>query len=172
MRAFFFILLGLTVAAIAWWALYGRAWLKAQPWEWSKRYFAWIEPLEISIYKKSETILLARTKMALGVTLTVLTQFRLIDLTPLWPIVPDQYEFYIQTAFNLLPLLITLLGWMDERLRNTSTKPIELVALPDNLPPELEAKVAEADALKAEAVKAVVQEGVVAPVTPQLKDQP
>ena len=116
---------------VLWYALSGRAWLKSRPW--ARPFFAWIEPIEIALFKKSETILFARTKMLIGVVLTVLTQLGSIDLTPIMPLVPDKYATLIHTVLNLLPMLITVMGFIDEHLRNATTKPIELVAIPDRV---------------------------------------
>ncbi|QDM22609.1 hypothetical protein FIU28_16695 [Tardiphaga sp. vice154] len=56
----------------------------------------------------------------------------------------------MQALYNLLPMLITLVGMADEKLRNTSTMPIELVALPDKVVAD-NPFVAEAVAVVAEA---------------------
>ena len=143
---------------VLWYALAGRAWLKQKPW--TQGFFAAIEPIEIRLYKKSETILWARLKMLVGVALTVLTYLGTIDLTPLMPFVPEEHRATLQALFNLLPMIITLVGMADEKLRNTSTRPIELVALPDNvvaLNPVVAQAVAAADATKAEAVAVVAE---------------
>ncbi len=139
------------------WALWARNWLKAQPWGWSQALFAWLDPFEVAVYKKSETILVARTKMVVGVVLTMLQQFDGVDITPIMPLLPEKYQGYIQIAINLLPLTLTLIGMMDERLRNTTTQPLELVALSDKelAKPEVAAAVVEATATKEAAVDVV-----------------
>ena len=148
------IALVLLFAFLIWYALSGRTWLKSK--SWAQGFFAWIEPIEIVLYKKSETILLARAKMFFGVLLSVLTFLGTIDLTPIMPFVPDQYEVYVRAAFNLIPLSITLLGLVDEKLRNQTTTPIEIVAAPEkNLPSQVKEAIAMADATKAEAVEAI-----------------
>lgn len=135
-------------------ALYGRPWLKQQAW--AKGFFDWIEPIEIVLYKKSETILLARAKVVTGALLTVLTFLGTIDITPLMPFVPDKYEGALHIVFNLIPLSISLLGLADEKLRNQTTAPIEIVAAPEKtMTPEIKEAIAMADATKAEAVEAV-----------------
>jgi len=139
---------------LIWYALKGRAWLKAQPW--AKGFFECIEPIEIMLYKKSETILLARAKVLTGILLTVLTYLGTIDLTPLMPFVPDQYEGTVHAIFNLIPLSISLLGLLDEKLRNQTTQPIEITAAPEKaMPSQVKEAIAMADATKAEAVAAV-----------------
>jgi hypothetical protein len=139
-------------------ALWGREWLKTK--SWAQGFFAWVEPIEIALFKKSETILVARLLSGLGLVLTFLTQISTIDLTPIMPFVPEKYAVYVQVAFNSMPLVITGLGAIVERLRNQTTKPLELVAVPDKVvaeTPKLAEVVAVADAAKVEAVAAVAE---------------
>lgn len=148
------IFLAIIVAILLWYAFHGREWLKRQPW--AQGFFAWIEPIEIVLFRKSETILFARMKILSGLILTLLTQIGSIDLTPLMPLVPDKYEPLVRGAFNLMPLIITIMGWMDESLRKTTTKPLELVAVPEaKMTPEAVEAIAVADLAKAEAVAVV-----------------
>jgi hypothetical protein len=152
------IVLAVITGLILWYALHGREWLKAK--SWAQGFFAFVEPIEIFLFKKSETILFARLKMLTGLLLMVLSQIGTIDLTPFMPFVPDQWEPYVRAVFNLLPLIITAVGWMDESLRKTTTKPLELVAVPDKVvaeTPKLAEAVAMADATKVEAVAAVAE---------------
>ena len=146
------------VAVLLWYAVQGREWLKSKTW--ASGFFAVVEPVEIALFRKSETILFARLKMLSGIALAALTMLGTIDLTPLMPFVPDQYEPIVRGAFNLLPLILTVIGWLDERLRNTTTKPIELVAVAerDISQPMLEAIVA-ADVAKEQAVAVVTERG-------------
>ncbi len=144
------------LAVVLWYGLSGRAWLKSK--RWAQPFFAWIEPIEIFLFRKSETILFARMKMLVGVTLTFLTSLGSIDLTPIMPFVPDKYAATVHAVFNLLPMIITIMGMADEKLRNSVTKPIELVAIPDKVVennPKIAEAVAMADATKTEAVSAV-----------------
>lgn len=143
----------LFVALAVWYALWGRAWLIKQPW--AQGFFAWIEPYEILLFKKSQTILWARLKVLAGFILMALAQFGTIDLTPLMPFVPDQYQGTVKFAFNLLPLIVTLDGSIGEKLRNTTTKPIELIAAPTTAATvAAESKVDEANAEAVATVKA------------------
>jgi hypothetical protein len=154
----FLIILALFTVALLWYALWGRAWLKTK--SWANGFFAYIEPVEIALFKKSETLLVARLLSGIGFLLTFLTQIGSIDITPILPLVPEKYATVAQASFGLLPLLISGLGFIVERLRNMTTKPIELVAVPDKTvaeSPKLTEAVAMADATKVEAVQAVVQ---------------
>jgi len=143
---------------ILWYALQGRDWLKSKVW--AQGFFEFIEPVEIFIYKKSETILVARSLQFLGAILTLLTWIGSIDITPIMPLVPEKYQPYVHAAMSFLPLVLNALGAIVERLRNQTTKPIELVAVPDKVvaeTPRLAEAVAMADATKVEAVAAVAE---------------
>lgn len=133
--------------------VWGRPWLRKA--EWAKPFFTFIEPVEIALWWKSETVLKARAKMILGVLLTFLTQIGTLDLTPIMPLVPDAYEPILRAAFNLLPLILTVGGWVDEKLRKDTTKPLEVVAIPEAAPAEAKAAAAEADAANAHAVAVI-----------------
>jgi hypothetical protein len=100
---------------LTWYILWGREWLKSK--SWAAGFFSWIEPIEIALFKKSPTILFARLKMLTGLILMALTQLGTIDLTPIMPFVPEQYQGIVHVAFNLLPLVISVMGVMDEKLR-------------------------------------------------------
>jgi hypothetical protein len=152
------IISAILVALIVWYAVQGRDWLKSKPW--AAGFFAWIEPIEIRLFKKSQTILFARLKIVSGLILTMLTQAGTINLTPLMPFVPDQYQAYVNVAVNCMPLALSLMGWIDEALRNKTTAPLALVALSDQAvadSPKLAEAVAMADQTKTEAVAAVVE---------------
>lgn len=138
------IVLAVITGIILWYALQGRDWLKSK--SWAEGFFAAVEPIEIFIYKKSETILVARSLQLLGAILTVLTWIGSIDITPIMPLVPDKYHAYVQAAMSFLPLVLNGLGAIVERLRNKTTKPVELVAIPDQVVAE-NPKVAEAMAV-------------------------
>lgn len=152
----FAIVVILIFVLLLWYALKGRAWLKTK--SWAQGFFAWIEPIEIALYKKSETILFARLKIVTGLVLAALTNIGTIDLTPIMPFVPDKYAGWVHVAFNLLPLTISMVGWADQRLRNTTTLPIEITAVPDKVVaenPKVAEAIAMADQTKVEAVAVV-----------------
>lgn len=149
------LLIGLTllVALIALYVTWLRPWLQTK--SWAAGFFAAVEPVEIFLFKKSETILWSRLKMFAGVALMALAQLGTIDLTPLMPFVPDAYEPFVKIVFNLLPLLVTLDGTLGEKLRRGTSKPLEIVALPDATvaaSPALQEVVAKAEEVKLDAV--------------------
>lgn len=147
----FLIVLALLALVLTWYAIWGRDWLKGK--SWTQGFFEWIEPFEIALFKKSQTILFARLKMLSGVVLMALTQLGTIDLTPIMPFVPDKYEAIVRVAFNLLPLTLTLMGAIDEKLRNSVSKPLELVAVAEKDVTPAAIAAAEATAVAVETVK-------------------
>lgn len=138
-------------------AIWGRPWLKSKPW--AAGFFAWIEPVELVLFKKSETILFARLKVLTGLVLMLLTYLGTIDLSPIIPFVPDKYQGFVNAAFGLLPLLISFVGLADEKLRNMTSLPIELVAVSakEAAKPAVAEAIAMADSTKTEAVAVVAQ---------------
>lgn len=157
----FLLPIALIVAVILVYALWGRDWLKAKPW--AAPFFEWIEPIEVRLFKKSQTILVARTLSILGPVLTLLTQLGTVDITPLMPFVPDEHQGLVQFVWNLLPLTITGLGMIVEKLRNNTTLPLEVVAVPSKVLAENEtvaAAVASVEVAKEEAVAVVKEEKV------------
>lgn len=152
------IVLGFVIAVVLWYALHGREWLKTKTW--ADGFFEFIEPVEIFIYKKSETILVARSLQLLGAILTLLTWVGSIDITPIMPLVPDKYQPYVHAAMSFMPLVLNGLGAIVERLRNHTTKPLELVAVPDKVvaeTPKIAEAIVMAEVSKAEAVAEVVE---------------
>jgi hypothetical protein len=121
--------LALIVAFLLVYALWGRDWLKQQPF--AEPFFAWIEPFEIFLFKKSPTILFARLKVVTGLMLTYLTSVGDINLASLIPFVPEKYQPWVNGAVNLLPLVISVVGWLDEYMRKKTTLPVEIVAAPE-----------------------------------------
>jgi hypothetical protein len=149
------IILAVITALLLWYALQGRDWLKKK--SWAQGFFATIEPIEIALFKKSQTILFARLKIVSGLALTALTQAGTINLSPFMPLVPDEYQAYVNIAVNCLPVALSIMGWFDEMLRNKTTSPLVLVAIAEkDKTPEVKEAIAMADATKVEAVAAVV----------------
>ena len=121
------IIIVVLLAVVLWYALRGRAWLKEQPW--AKGFFAWIEPIEIALYKKSETILVGRLMWVGGFLVTAYDSLAVflpsLDLTPitnrlLSSIPDDMRSLVISAAVMGLGLLI---NW----LRKRTTKPLDAV---------------------------------------------
>lgn len=121
----------LVVALGALYALVVRPWLKTKPW--SARFFAWVEPFEIALFQKSETILVGRLLWIGGLLVTFYDGIAIflssLDLTPLttrlfdFLHVPPDMRSVAATAF------ITALGYLINWLRKRTTKPLETVAV-------------------------------------------
>lgn len=144
---------------LTWYALWGRSWLKSKTW--TQGFFAWVEPIEIVLYRKSETILFARLKIVSGLLLAFLTSIGDINLAPIIPLVPAKYQPWVNGAFNLLPLAISFVGWIDEQMRKKVTLPIEVVAVPKKVieeNPKVAAAVDAAVVAKSEAIAVVKEE--------------
>jgi hypothetical protein len=150
-------LIGLTVATVA--ITVYVVWLR--PLMRETRFGKWlldhVEPIERALWMKSETILFARLKIVMGLLLTALTQMGGIDIKPLMPLVPDAYEPIVLFIWNLLPLTLTVMGWIDEKLRKDTTKPIEIVAMRTDAPEAVKAAAADAEAVTKDAVAAAVE---------------
>lgn len=159
----FLTLFAITTVLIIVYAMWGRAWLKKQPF--AKPFFDLMEPIELFLFKNSETILFARLKIFTGVMLAALTYLGAFDFSSVAfvrTLIPEDHQNLFDGAVTavpiIVPLLISLVGAIDEWLRNRTTKPIELVAVNESTAPaEVKEAIEAADAVKAEAV-AVVKE--------------
>lgn len=145
-----FAILAFTTGLVLVYVVAGRVWLKKQVW--TGKFFTWIEPYEIAFWSKSETILWARWWQFLGLLVSVLAFIGTIDLTPFYSITPEKYQWMLPFA----PLIINLSSTLSEYLRRYTTKPLELVAVPDEgASPRVEKAMAAAEVAKDKAVVAV-----------------
>lgn len=159
----FLFIAGIAVLALLlWYALRGRAWLQEKAW--AKGFFAWIEPIEIALFKKSETILIGRLLWLGGLIVTFydgLAVFaRSLDLTPLTTRIFDLAHVPLDMRGMVTAALVTALGYLINWLRKRVTKPVELVAVPDKVAaenPKVAEAIAMADATKTEAVAVVAE---------------
>lgn len=155
-------ILSIIVLLLVWYALWGRAWLKEKPW--AQGFFVAIERAEIVLYKKSETILIGRLLSFGGLIVSFydgLAVFaRSLDLTPVTTRIFDLLHVPQDLRTLAVSAFLAGLGLVINWLRAKTTKPIELVELPDQVVAE-NSKVAEAvamaDATKTEAVQAVAE---------------
>lgn len=134
-------------------ALGGRAWLKSL----LPGVFAVIEPIEIALWKKSETLLVGRALWVGGFLVTAydtLAVFAVnLDWTPLTSrllakVPEDMRGLVVSGGIGLLGLLI---GW----LRKRTTKPLEIVAVPEDAPREVAMEIARVENANAAAVATV-----------------
>lgn len=140
------LLIALTVLSVlvAGYVVFFRPWLRQR--EWAAGFFAVIEPFEIALYRKSETLLRARFKMLAGLLVTALAAIGTLDLTPLVLLVPAQHQDKAKALVAFVPLLVSLSGFIDEALRRDTTKPLERVEIPEAVKAEPEVAKAEAKA--------------------------
>lgn len=144
------------VVIVALWAAIIRPWLRKQAW--AQRFFDIIEPIERNLWLKSESILWARTLMFVGTALTALANFDptvLDTLMPFATLLPESWQPYAQGIIKVLPMVITLAGIMNERLRRDTTKPLAVVALSPDAPPAAVAAAEHADAAAQQATKVI-----------------
>ena len=121
------------VAMIIWYAPAGRKWLKSKPW--AQGFFAWIEPLELALYKKSETILVGRLLSVGAFVVTIYdglaTFVQGLDLTPVTTRIFDALHIPPDMRNLSISAFIGIVGLLISYLRKRTTKPLELVAVPD-----------------------------------------
>lgn len=147
------VILFIFTALVLLWVVWGRTWLKSQ--SWTVGFFAAIEPIEIALWSKSETILWARFVPLLTALSGFLTWLGALDVTPFLQLIPEKYQPWV----SVLPFAaVALLGIVTEILRRSTTKPLEIVAVPDAAPPELVAVIAEAEVAKDNAVAEIKAE--------------
>ena len=139
-------------ASLLAWILFLRRWLKAHGY--AQAFFAWIEPIEIALYSKSETILWARLQQLGGFVMLVLPEIGAVDATPFLPFVPDNHKWWVAATPGVA---LAVNGMICEHQRRHCTKPLEVVALPAQVPPDVAAAVEKAEAAKQTAVEIVQQ---------------
>lgn len=156
----FLLVLALVVALGFIYALVLRPWLKKQVW--AQGFFASVDGIESTLFKKSETILVGRLLWVGGLLVTfydgLATFVHSLDITPLttrifdWLQIPPDMRNLSATAF------IGIVGLLINRLRKTTTKPLEVVALPQaQVTPAAAQAIAQADAANQQAVQAVAE---------------
>jgi hypothetical protein len=156
----FLIVLALIVALAFLYALVLRKWLKTQPW--AEKFFSAIEPFEIALFKKSETVLVGRLVWFGGLLVTAydgfMAYFSSLNFAPLTTRIMDFLHIPQDLRGVTLSAFVTALGLMIVRLRKTTTKPLELVAVPDaQVTPAAAQAMASAETAKDKAVAAVAK---------------
>lgn len=150
----FLLIVAVLLALALWYALAGRAWLKRQ--SWAQGFFAWIEPLEIALYQKSETMLLGRLTWFAGLLVTLYDGaavfFQSLDLTPVTTRIFDALSVPQDLRGVVGAASLTALGLMITWLRKRTTKPLEVVAVPSTAPPAVAQAVAQVEVSNAIAV--------------------
>lgn len=157
------LLIGITLTVIGMILLYAlmlRKWLVKQPW--AQRFFAWIEPVEIALFKKSETVLVGRTVWLGGAIVTAydgfLAYFSSLNFEPLTTRAMDFLHIPADMRSLTLSAVVTGLGLAIVRLRKTTTKPLELVSAPQaTMSFGTKMAMKDAETAKDEAVRAVAE---------------
>ena len=156
----FLLVLALLVALAFIYALVLRPWLKKQPW--AQGFFANVDTLESALFKKSETILVGRLLWIGGLFVTFYDGLAVfvhsLDITPLttrifdWlQIPPDMRNLSATAAIGIIGLIIN-------KLRKATTKPLDVVALPQaQVTPAAAQAIAKADVANQQAVQAVAE---------------
>lgn len=152
------IIIVLVVVLLFAYALWLRPWLKTKPW--AEGFFAWVEPAELALFKKSETILVGRLLWVGGLFVSVydgLAAFaRSLDMTPLTTRVLDFLQVPQDMRSLTLSAFLTGIGLTINWLRVRTTKPLELVAVQESTAPaEVKVAIAQADEAKEQAVATV-----------------
>lgn len=148
-------IIGIIAALVAFYAVLGRDLLKGTTW--GSRIISFIEPVELALWRKSETILWARFKVLIGALLAVLTSVGTLDLTPFVTFLPNEHQDIARKIVGLLPLVISVVGLIDENLRRNTTKPLAVVAVPSNAPSAVAEAVQAVEESNREAVAAVTE---------------
>lgn len=148
----------LVVVAILVYAMWGRAWLKQQTW--AQGLFAAIEPLEIFLFKKSETILVGRLLWVGGFFVTAYDAVALfassLDLTPVTTRLFDFLHIPLDMRGLTATAALALIGQIVVWLRKRTTKPVEVVAVAQkDITPAVAQALVAAETTKQEAVAAV-----------------
>jgi len=137
-----------------------RSWLKRQPW--TAKFFAAIEPYELALFKKSETILVGRLLWVGGLLVTsydfIAVFASSLDLTPLTTRAFDALHVPPDMRILALTAFISALGRFINWLRQRTTKPLEVVAVAEkDMTREVAHALLAAEVFKDEAVTAVQQ---------------
>jgi hypothetical protein len=158
--AVFLLVLALIVALAFLYALALRPWLKKQGW--ADGFFTLVEPIEIALFKKSETILMGRLLWVGGLFVTaydaVAVFISSLDMTPLTTRALDALHVPPDMRGLTVTALIALVGRAITWLRARTTKPLELVAVPDaQVTPAAAQAMQRAETAKDQAVTAVAK---------------
>lgn len=141
--------LAIITALVIVYAVFVRPWLREKAW--ASWFFRLVEPIELHLWRKSEALLVGRWFQFVGLLSTVHGFLGQIDWTLMAILTPDWIDPYLPA----MPLILNILGWVIELLRKDTTKPLELVAVPEVKPPEVEEKIKAAEVAKVEAIAAV-----------------
>jgi hypothetical protein len=141
---------------ILWYILSGREYLKKQAW--AQGFFRAVEPIEIALFQKSETILAGRLIWATSAIVAAHDAVAAFAGTLNWT--PVTNRLLASVPEDLRGLIIAVipfgLGLLINWLRKRTTKPLEVVAVPQSaITPAVAEKMAVAEEAKHEVVAAI-----------------
>jgi hypothetical protein len=155
---YFLLALVFVLIFVLWYALAGRAWLKSK--SWTAGFFTWIEPFEIAIFKKSESVLVGRLLWIGGLFVTgydsIAVFISSLDLTPLTTRILDGLHIPSDMRGLTVTAFVAMMGRLILWLRKRTTKPLEVVAVASkDVTPAVAQALVAAEVSKDEAVAAV-----------------
>lgn len=123
-----------------------RSWLRSKPW--ARGFFAIMEPIELRLFAKSETILWSRLLIIMGLLPPLLSQMGELNTPDFLALIPEKYKPWATVSF-------TVVGIISEVLRRQTTLPLALVAVPDAVAADVAAPIRQAEVALKGAVSAV-----------------
>lgn len=146
------------VCLIVLYAMWLRPKLKTTAW--GARFLAWVEPVEVTLFKKSETILMGRLLWVGGLFVSlydgIATFAHSLDMTPLTTRILDLFHVPQDLRGLTVSGFLMAIGLMINNLRSKITKPLSLVEVPESkITSEQAAAIERADVVTAEAVQTV-----------------
>lgn len=141
--------LAVITALVIVYAVFVRPWLRQKAW--ASWFFRLVEPIELHLFRKSEALMVGRWFQFVGLLSTAHGFLGGIDWTLVAIITPDWIDAYLPA----IPLVLNVVGQIIEWLRKDTTKPLELVAVPEVKPPEVAQAIRAAEVAKVEAIEAV-----------------
>lgn len=143
---------------LLWYILTGREYLKKQAW--AQGFFRAVEPIEIFLFQKSETILAGRLLWATSALVAAHDAVAAFASTLNWT--PVTNRLLSSVPEDLRGLVISVIpfgiGLLINWLRKRTTKPLEVVAVPQSaITPVVAEKMAVAEEAKHEVVAAIKQ---------------
>lgn len=122
---------------------------------WAKGFYGHpvVQWIELKFWGRSETLFWARYQQFLGAVLIATGYLGGIDYSIFAPVVPDSVVLWLP----LIPVILNFFGSIAEAQRRDTSEPLEEVALPDVVRPEVAEAVAVARAAKVN-MKMVIEE--------------
>ncbi len=155
---YFLLALALIGGFLLVYAMWLRTWLKTKTW--AQGFFAWIEPFELTVFKKSETMLVSRLlelgSLIVGSYDSIAIFATSYDMTPITTRLFDFLHVAPDLRGVFMAGLVFVLARIMAFLRKRTTKPLEVVAVASkDVTPAVAQALVNAEASKDVAVAAV-----------------